>query len=207
MHSVFDSVIHLLVNLINQIGYLGIFIGMFLESTLVPLPSEVIMIPAGISASAGTMNIYIAVVVGIIGNVLGAIFSYYLAVSIGRAVLLRIGKYFFVRPETIIRVENFFKNHGPISVFTGRLIPGFRHFISISAGIAKMDIKKFYFYTTAGSMLWTSTLAALGYFIGENQEAIKAYLDKIIISCVVVCVSAVTIYIYAKRRKKLPEVS
>jgi membrane protein DedA with SNARE-associated domain len=201
MHALFDSTIHFLLNFINQIGYIGIFIGMFLESTLIPIPSELIMIPAGIAAQQGSMNIYLIVLAGILGNVLGAIFSYYLAASIGHPILLRIGKYFLVKPKTIIKIEEFFKNHGPISVFIGRLLPGFRHFISLPAGIAKMDIKTFSYYTTLGSSIWTSILAGLGYFIGENQEVIKDNLQGIVLGSVTICVGIVVVYIFFKKRK------
>lgn len=201
MHSLFDSLVQLLINFINQIGYLGIFIGMFLESTLVPLPSELIMIPVGMSASQGGMNVYVAVIFGITGNISGAIFSYYFASFVGHPLLIRIGKYFFVRPETIIKMENFFKDHGPISVFFGRLLPGFRHFISLAAGIAKMDLKKFFLYTSTGSAIWTSILAGLGFFIGENQETIKSFLHQVVITCVLICILSITIYIFVKRKK------
>ena len=201
MHTLFDSTIHFLLNFINQIGYIGIFIGMFLESTLIPIPSELIMIPAGIAAQQGSMNIYLIVLAGILGNVLGAIFSYYLAASIGHPILLRIGKYFLVKPKTIIKIEEFFKNHGPISVFIGRLLPGFRHFISLPAGIAKMDIKTFSYYTTLGSTIWTTVLAGLGYFIGENQEVIKDNLHGIVLACASICVGIVVVYIFFKKRK------
>jgi membrane protein DedA with SNARE-associated domain len=201
MHALFDSTIHFLLNFINQIGYIGIFIGMFLESTLIPIPSELIMIPAGIAAQQGSMNIYLLVLAGVLGNVLGAIFSYYLAATIGRPILLRIGKYFLVKPKTIIKIEKFFKNHGPISVFIGRLLPGFRHFISLPAGIAKMDIKAFYFYTTLGSTIWTIVLVGLGYFIGGNQELIKDNLQGIVLGCVAICVGILAVYIFFKRRK------
>ena len=184
---------------INQIGYLGIFIGMFLESTIIPIPSELIMIPAGIAASKGTMNIYIATIVGIFGNVAGAVFSYYLAASFGRAILLKIGKYFFVKPRTVTRIENFFKNHGPISVFIGRLLPGFRHFISIPAGIAKMNIKAFYVYTIAGSAIWTSVLSGLGFYIGENQELIGENLHEIAWLCIGFCVLVLVSYLVFKK--------
>ena len=120
MHELFDSIINILVTFINEIGYLGIFVGMFLESTVVPIPSEVIMIPAGISAAQGNMNLYLVILFGTTGNIAGALFSYYLALSIGRAILFKIGKYFFVKPATTIKIEEFFKNHGPISVFMGR---------------------------------------------------------------------------------------
>lgn len=202
MSDLIHSITDLLITFINQIGYLGIFIGMFLESTLVPIPSELIMIPAGMSAAQGGMNIYIATIVGILGNIFGAIFSYYLAASIGRTILFRIGKYFFVKASTIIKIEEFFKNHGPISVFIGRLLPGFRHFISLPAGIAKMDLKLFFIYTASGSIIWTSILSALGFFIGGNQDLIAENLHKIIITCAILCAAIITIYILRKPARK-----
>jgi membrane protein DedA with SNARE-associated domain len=201
MHELFDSTIQLLIDFINQVGYFGIFIGMFLESTIVPLPSELIMIPAGISAAKGGMNIYLATFVGVLGNVLGAVFTYYLAASIGRTILFRIGKYFFIKPATIIKIEEFFKKHGPISVFIGRLILGFRHFISLPAGIAKMDMKLFLIYTSLGSAIWTSILSTLGFLIGENKELIKENLNEIVLGTAAFCLVIIAAYIFFKRIK------
>lgn len=201
MHELIDPVINFLVTFINQVGYLGIFIGMFLESTAFPLPSELVVIPAGIAASQGQMNIYLIILVGTAGNVLGAIFSYYLAQCLGRAVLFKIGKYLFIKPESIIKVEAYFKSHGPISVFISRLIPGFRHFISLPAGIAKMDVKLFCLYTTLGSALWTIVLAILGYEIGENKDMIKEYIHTIILCCVALCAVLVMGYYFFLRKR------
>jgi membrane protein DedA with SNARE-associated domain len=201
MHLFFDSAVEFLINFISQIGYLGIFIGMFLESTIIPIPSELIMIPAGIAVSHGNMNFYLIMIVGVLGNVAGAVFSYYLAASIGRTLLLKIGKYFLIKQATIERIENFFKNHGPISVFIGRLLPGFRHFISIPAGIAKMNIRSFYFYTTFGSAIWAAVLLGLGFFIGENQQLIKENLSQIIIGCFVFCAIVIFSYVFFKKLK------
>jgi len=195
------SIINTLAAFINQVGYLGIFIGMFLESTLVPLPSELIMIPAGLAAEKGLMNIYLIIFVGVLGNILGAVFSYYLASSIGRSLLFKIGKYFFVKAETIIKIEGFFQNHGSISIFLGRLLPGFRHFISLPAGIAKMDMKLFLTYTAIGSTLWNIVLTFLGFFIGRNQELIEHNLQKIIVITLVVCAAILLIYILKSRKK------
>ena len=201
--QLFDYTVNLLVNFIGQIGYLGIFIGMFLESTMFPLPSELIMIPAGMSVSHGQMNIYLVISAGVLGNVLGAIFSYYLAAAFGRPVLIKIGKYFFIKPATIMGIEKFFKQHGPMSVFIGRLVPGLRHFISLPAGIAQMDIKTFCIYTTCGSAIWTAVLTFLGYGIGANKDLIKEYLDIIILSSVVFCGALIAGYVYFYKKKKL----
>jgi membrane protein DedA with SNARE-associated domain len=196
------SLIDFLTSFINQIGYFGIFVGMFLESTLIPLPSELIMIPAGMAAQQGLMNIYLIIFVGVFGNILGAVFSYYLAASIGRSVLFKIGKYFFVKAETIIKIENFFQNHGPISIFIGRLLPGFRHFISLPAGIAKMNMRTFFIYTALGSTIWDIILTMLGFFIGENQELIEKNLHEIIFIAIGVCVAIVIAYIFLKPTRK-----
>ncbi len=203
MHQLLDSSINFLAHFIEQVGYLGIFIGMFLESTAFPLPSELIMIPAGIAASSGTMNIYIVITVGVLGNVAGAIFSYYLAALAGRVVLFKIGKYLFIKAETIIKVEEYFKSHGPISIFIGRLLPGFRHFISLPAGIAKMDIKLFCLYTTLGSAIWTAVLTLLGFEIGENRELIEKYIHIIILCCIALCTILIAGYYVFSRRKKI----
>jgi membrane protein DedA with SNARE-associated domain len=202
MHQLFDSLISATINFINEIGYLGIFLGMFLESTLVPIPSELVMIPVGISAAMkqSTLNIYLATAAGIAGNVAGAIFSYYLASALGRKILLKIGKYFFIKEKTIINIENFFKKHGAISVFIGRLLPGFRHFISLPAGLAKMDFKKFTYYTTAGSAIWTTTLVALGFFIGDNLELIGKYLHTIIVATAIGCLLIFGYFVFKKKK-------
>ncbi len=200
MHELFDFALKYLIEFVDKVGYIGIFIGMFLESTLIPIPSELVMIPAGIAASKGLMNIYVVTIIGIIGNVSGAVFSYYLAKTLGRKILFKIGKYFFVKPEAIIKIENFFKNYGNISVFMGRLIPGFRHFISLPAGVAQMDLKAFYLYTTLGSGIWTSILAAMGFFVGSNENLIKENLHQITIAFAF-C-AAVFAFVMIRKRKK-----
>ncbi len=200
LSEIIDQTINFLVNFIDQIGYLGIFIGMFLESTMFPMPSEAIMIPAGMSAAYGKMNLYLVIFYGVLGNVGGAIFSYYLADHLGRPVLFKIGKYFFVKPKSIVKIEKFFKNHGNVSVFIGRLIPGLRHFISLPAGVAKMDMKLFCFYTTIGSAIWTSVLTILGFLIGTNKDLIKKYLHLVIIACLAICSLIIVIYVALKRR-------
>lgn len=198
---IFDSVVSALVIFISKIGYLGIFLGMFLESTPFPLPSEVIMIPAGIAASQGLMNIYLAILAGVTGNVCGAIFSYFVAASVGRAILFRIGKYFFLKPERIIAIEAFFNSHGKISVFIGRLIPGVRHFISLSAGVVKMDFRLFCLYTFVGSFIWITVLTVLGSVIGSNQELIKEYLHVLIAGVIISSAVLIAIYMFLHKRK------
>ena len=202
MHQLFDSIINILIDFINEIGYLGIFIGMFLESTLIPIPSELVMIPVGISAATeqNELNLYIATAVGIAGNIGGAIFSYYLADILGRKILLKIGKYFFVKETTIVKIEDFFKKHGAISVFIARMLPGFRHFISLPAGLAKMNFTKFTIYTTLGSTIWTIVLVSLGFIIGDNQELIGHYLHLIIKFMIALALGMVVYFYFANKK-------
>lgn len=205
MHENLKILIDITAQIMADIGYLGIFLGMFIESTIVPLPSELIMIPAGIACAKNLMNIYLVIGYGIAGNVLGAIFSYYLASIIGRTFLLKVGKYFFIKPSAIIKIEDFFKKYGAISIFFGRLLPGFRHFISTPAGIANMNMKLFFIYTFLGSSIWTIILALCGYFVGENHELISIYLKEIIKIIFGIIVMILIYYYFLKLKKNLPK--
>lgn len=198
----FNSIIDFFVSFIETIGYLGIFLGMFLESSFFPMPSEIIMVPAGISAANGNMNLYLVIFAGTSGSLAGALFNYFLAISIGRSILFKIGKYFFMKPKNIIKIEEYFQKHGSISTFIGRLIPGVRQYISLPAGIAKMNIIKFSLYTTLGAFIWCTILAYLGFFVGHNHGLIEKYLGLIIISCLVVCLVSAIMYVKIIRNKK-----
>ncbi len=193
LHSVIDWI----VSTVSAWGYGGIFAAMFLESSFFPFPSEVIMIPAGYLAYKGEMNIIYAILSGIGGSIAGALFNYYLALFFGRKVLLRYGKYIFLNRDKLDKLEAFFNSHGEISTFNGRLIPGVRQYISLPAGLAKMDIKLFGIYTALGAGIWVTVLAVLGYFLGANESLIKEYLHTITVF-VLIIVSAIT-YIYYKR--------
>ncbi|SFV52740.1 putative integral membrane protein (dedA homolog) [hydrothermal vent metagenome] len=165
-----------IVESIGNIGYLGIFFLMFLESSFFPFPSEIVMIPAGYLAFQGEMNIYLAVLIGILGSVTGAIFNYYLAFYFGRSFLIKYGKYFLLKEKNLDDLETFFEKHGEVSTFNGRLIPGIRQYISLPAGLSKMNIYKFSFFTALGAGIWVIVLTALGYFLGANQDMVKEYL-------------------------------
>ncbi|MCU0576882.1 MAG: DedA family protein, partial [Desulfobacterota bacterium] len=130
-----EEIILWLVDKISQFGYTGILILMFLESTFFPVPSEVVIPPAGYLVAKGEMNLALVIICGVAGSILGALFNYILAIYLGRPLLMKYGKYILFPPERFDRVNAFFINHGEISTFTGRLIPGLRHFISFPAGL------------------------------------------------------------------------
>jgi len=195
-----------IVSYIGDMGYWGIFLLMFLESTFFPFPSEIIMIPAGYLAFKGDMNIYMVVFMGILGSVAGALLNYYLAVSFGRGFILRYGKYFFIKEQTLDKLESFFNTHGEISTFTGRLIPGIRQLISLPAGLARMNMATFSFYTALGAGIWVIVLVAVGYFVGSNEELISEYLKSAtLIALISVLLITVFYIIRHKRRKEILE--
>ena len=194
------SIINFIVETVGSLGYAGIFIMMFLESSFFPFPSEVVMIPAGYLAYKGQMNMYLVILFGILGSLAGSLFNYYLAVKYGRKFLIKYGKYFFIKEETIIRMEEFFKNHGHISTFTGRLIPVVRQYISLPAGLARMNLLIFSIYTSLGAGIWVAILAILGYYLGDNEGLIKEYLRYIIV--VILIALAVLVFWYYKKLKK-----
>jgi len=192
-----------LVNLIFDWGYLGIFLLMLIESSFVPFPSEIVLIPAGYLASKGDMSVGLIMSSALTGSLIGAYINYYLALLLGRKMLIKYGKYFFIKEEAIGKMDAFFDKHGHISTFTGRLIPGIRQLISIPAGLARMNLKVFTTFTLLGAGIWALILTMLGYFIGQNQELIHEYLHQITIGVVtVVIVSLTTYFMYHKRRNK-----
>ncbi len=199
LHEIVDFV----VTMVAQLGYIGIFVMMFLESSFFPFPSEVVMIPAGYLAYKGEMNLFIAIFAGIAGSLAGAIFNYYLAIKFGRKFISKYGKYVLIKEETLEKMESFFEKHGHISTFSGRLIPAVRQYISLPAGLARMNLWKFSLYTSLGAGIWVLILALLGYFIGSNQDLIDEYLKIIIISILVLLGVFILFYIRIKMKKTI----
>ena len=202
MHEIVNQI----VDIVGSLGYAGIFIMMFLESSFFPFPSEVVMIPAGYLAFKGEMNIYIAVLSGILGSVAGALFNYYLAMKFGRGFLLKYGKYFFLKEDSLDKLERFFEKHGEISTFNGRLIPGIRQYISLPAGLSRMNVIKFSLFTALGAGIWVIVLAGLGYFLGSNEDLIKEYLHTAtLIALLSVAFISIFYVIRAKRRRAIED--
>jgi len=187
---------------VGEWGYAGILIMMAIESSFIPFPSEIVMIPAGYLASKGEMNLVLVLLSGFTGSMIGAWINYLLALSLGRKFLYAYGSYFFMRPHTLKKMETFFKSHGAVSTFSGRLIPGIRQLISIPAGLSKMPFALFSLYTFLGAAIWSSVLVALGYVMGENEELIQEYLHELVWLSLGLVTIIVIIYVYFFKRKK-----
>lgn len=192
-----------LVDLIFDWGYLGIFLLMAVESSFIPFPSEIVLVPAGYLASKDEMSISLIMASALGGSMVGAFINYYLALVLGRKLLRKYGKYFFINENAIEKMDTFFVKHGHISTFTGRLIPGIRQLISIPAGLSRMNLASFSAYTALGAGLWALILVMLGYFIGENQELINSYLKQIIIVILITLVLLIYWYYMIQKRKKV----
>ena len=173
------------VNTIGQMGYLGIVILMTLESSLFPVPSELVVPPAGYLAAQGQMNLGLVILCGTLGSLLGALMNYAMAYYLGRPWILKYGRYFLMPPEKFAKVERFFLKHGEISTFTGRLVIVVRHLISLPAGLARMDLKRFCLFTVLGSSLWVAVLALIGYFVGNNVELMRLYYREVCLALVI----------------------
>jgi len=191
-----------LVKFVHDFGYLGIFVMAFLESTFVPIPSEVTMIPAGFLVHEGKMNFWIVFFVSTVGAVGGALANYFIAYHYGRRFLFAFGKYMFFDHSKMEKLDKYFAIHGEISTFTGRLIPGLRHVISFPAGLAHMDLKKFSIYTGVGGGLWMVTLILVGYLIGGNTEEVHKFMPYVTGVVVFSVFVMITFYILKHRRNK-----
>lgn len=187
---------------VESLGYFGIFIMTFIESTFIPIPSEITLIPAGYLVQKGEMSGPVVLLVSILGTLLGALANYYIAYFFGRLLFVDNGKYFFLSQSKLTKIEEFFAEHGAISVFTGRFLPGVKHFISFPAGLAKMNLKLFTLYTSIGGGIWCTVLITLGYLIGENELLIKKYLKQLNLIFLITVSALIIYYMWKKRQSK-----
>ena len=193
--------INFIVQTVGEWGYAGIFLMMFLESSFFPFPSEVAMIPAGYLAHQGQMSLVLAWCAGTAGSLAGAVFNYYLCYFFGRELVLKYGKYVGITKVKMRKFEAFFKRHGEISTFDCRLIPGIRQYISLPAGLAKMNLFKFSLYTTLGAGIWVAILLAVGWYLGKNYD--KSAFSHIVVALLAAVGLLTTLYIvYVKRLSK-----
>jgi membrane protein DedA with SNARE-associated domain len=188
-----------LVNAIGASGYIGIFLLMFLESSIVPLTGEFVIPPAGYLAATGKMNLWIVIIDGTLGSLFGALFNYYISKTLGLKFVLKFGRIFRL-DHALKKTVIFFEKHGAISVFIGRLLPTIRHLISIPAGLSRMRVFAFSLFTTAGALIYTSGLALIGYFVGKNPDLLKYYMHRFSLGLFIFSLLLIAGYIIYRRK-------
>ena len=193
-----------------DLGYAGIIALMAMESSILPVPSELVMPPAGYWAAKGEMSFALALLCGVVGSIIGALANYYGAQLIGRPLIRRYGKYVLLSEKNLERSERFFAQHGEISTLIGRLFPVIRHLISIPAGLHRMPLGKFILYTAIGAAIWCAILTWIGYFLGQNEavlrsEEIHRYVTWALIALVPLSLGAIGFYLWRRRPPRKPE--
>ena len=177
-------------SLLGNLNYGTVFFLMMLESTVIPVPSELVVSPAAYHAAGGNLNVWLVILFATLGADLGATINYVVAYFVGRPVIYKfanskLGKLCLLNQQKVERSEKYFYDHGKVATITGRLIPGIRHLISLPAGLAKMPYHTFLLYTTIGAGVWNMILAALGWYLhsivpeSELNDKIMEYGDYI----------------------------
>ncbi len=194
---------------LEHVNYFTVFIFMAIESSFIPFPSEIVIPPAAFKAANGDLNIYLVVLSGSLGALTGALFNYYIAISLGRKLIYKFANTKFahllmISEDSIVKSEQYFLKYGNLSTLIGRLVPAVRQLISLPAGLAKMNIGSFVLFTVIGSTLWNCILAALGYFLYEKQDLLKKYYSEISYGFLIVGVLFVLFLIYKSFKKKSP---
>jgi membrane protein DedA with SNARE-associated domain len=194
-HSLFDWYM-------TNLNYFTIALLMTIESTFLPLPSEVVIPFAAFKAGQGDLNVFLVVIFGTVGALTGSLINYTLSYYLGRPIVYRfaeskLGKLFLLSKEKVEHAESFFIRNGKSSTFIGRLVPGVRHLISIPAGLAKMNLRDFVLFTVVGAGIWNIILAIVGYYLYEMREQIFPYLGHILLGVGVIFV----VYLIIKSRK------
>lgn len=194
--------INSILEIINTLGYTGIFIGMTIESSFVPFPSEIILIPAGALVAQGKMSFIYVFFAGIFGSLAGALINFFLALFLGRKTIDKLfkkyGKFLFLNKEQLQKSDTFFEKHGEITTFVGRLIPVVRQLISLPAGFSKMNLSRFVFFTSLGAGIWSFILITIGYFYGSSVN----YASKIIATIIILIIVLLSLILYFNLKKK-----
>lgn len=191
----------LITTFLTDWGYVALFITMVLENMNVPIPSEIVLGFAGFLVSQHIFAFWPAVIVGTIAGLVGSLLSYWIGYTGGRTVLMKYGKHMKLSTKKLIAADSWFQRYGGIAVFTGRLLPGIRTFISLPAGVAQYPLPHFIAFTVIGTVPWTMLLVYVGSLLGENWQTILDYHYEIAIGSVVLVLVIIAIYMYLRRVK------
>ena len=200
--EILNNLIDFIISTISGSGYVGIFLLMIAESALIPIPSEVIMPFSGYLVSSGKFNAVYVIIAGSIGNLVGSLVAYYIGLRLGREFILKYGKFVLLRKSHLEITESYFKKYGDRSTLISRMLPAVRTYISLPAGVAKMNPKKFITYTLIGSIIWNSALTYIGIQLGQEWKNIlhySNYFDGVVVIGVIIA-----IVVFFRSRKNKP---
>lgn len=199
--GIIETINQMIIDFISTAGYPGIFLAMFVEGILTPIPSELIMPFAGYLASTGRFSLPLVILIGSLGAACGSTVAYGIARVVGRPIVERYGRYLFLDAKKVDRADAWFKKWGSWGILLGHAVPGIRSVISFPAGIFKMDIKRFVIFTFLGALIWNTVLASAGYLLGdlylELWKALDGW-DLVIIGSACLVLAAYLLY---KRRQ------
>ncbi len=208
-----EIVIPFLETLYGAVGYVGVMLAMAIESAMIPLPSELILPFAGFLVSDPSQvepitgqpwSFWIVVVVATLGNTLGSLIAYAIGAYGGRPFLERYGRYLLIRPHEIELADHFFAKYGAQTAFFSRLLPIVRTFISFPAGVARMDLRKFIVYSTAGAFLWSTALVWAGVQLGKNWVEIREMLQPFDLAIAVAVVGGLLVLLWFRLGRPFP---
>ena len=201
-----DAMSQWVLDIMQQLGYAGVVLLMFLENVFPPIPSEIIMPAAGFAAARGELSLTGVIIAGGVGSVLGAVVLYYVGRLLNEDRLIaltdRYGKWLLISSDDIRQADDWFDRHGPKIVFFGRLLPGVRSLLSIPAGMANMPMGQFLLYTSLGTTLWSGLLAVAGYQLGANYEQIEGWIGPISQIILAICILLAVIFILRRVQKR-----
>lgn len=186
---------------VSQWGYPGIIVLMTIESSFFPFPSEIVIPPAAYLAATGEMSLGLIIASGTLGSLFGAMINYWLAAVLGRPFMEKYGRYLLVSGKSLVKADEFFGRYGHISTFIGRLLPGIRQYISLPAGLSKMNFPLFCAATSLGAGLWVLVLALAGYWFGTNEELLLTNLRFVSLLLATACALLALVYWLVKRRR------
>lgn len=190
--------------IISFLGYPGVFVLMTMESMIIPIPSEAVLPFVGFLVQNGKFNFSLALLFASLGSLVGSLISYYMGLYGGDKLVRRWGKYVFLDESDLTKTELWFRRKGEITIFIARFVPVVRHLISIPAGVGKMDLKKFIFYSVVGATIWNGLLIYVGIILGQNWEELRSYSKYIslLVTIVIILAFAYFVFKHLKDKKK-----
>lgn len=197
-----ENIINILIFILDKLGYFGTFLGMMFESACIPIPSEIILPFGGYLSYSGHLNLIFVIIFATIGGTLGSVIAYSIGSKGGRPLVLKYADKIHISKEKIDKSDTLFNKYGDKIIFISRLLPIIRTFISLPAGIAKMNFTKFVTYTVLGSALWSAVLVYLGFLMGENWEVIRSYYHYLDIAVAVAIIGFVLYKIFTRKKSK-----